>query len=187
MILIWVILIADCRYEYVVDQQPIGKLLFDQWCESKGQEYKRCLKFLDAAKSYEVATDEQRLELADSIKREFMVGKEGEETVALPDLGQVSFTCDKLTNGHKDLFAPCVQAVKQCLAGEPFREFTKSMYFHRYLQWKWLEAQPVTYKTFRMYRVLGKGGFGEVCACQVRLGVGFSHYLTLAWTKSRFV
>jgi len=26
----------------------------------------------------------------------------------------------------------------------------------------------VTYKTFRMYRVLGKGGFGEVCACQVR-------------------
>ncbi|KAL1492087.1 hypothetical protein ABEB36_012581 [Hypothenemus hampei] len=42
------------------------------------------------------------------------------------------------------------------------------MYFHRYLQWKWLESQPVTHKTFRMYRVLGKGGFGEVCACQVR-------------------
>lgn len=29
-------------------------------------------------------------------------------------------------------------------------------------------SQPITYKTFRMYRVLGKGGFGEVCACQVR-------------------
>lgn len=39
----------------------------------------------------------------------------------------------------------------------------------RYLQWKWLEAQQITYKTFRMYRVLGKGGFGEVCACQVRI------------------
>lgn len=26
---------------------------------------------------------------------------------------------------------------------------------------------PITKKTFRMYRVLGKGGFGEVCACQV--------------------
>ena len=46
--------------------------------------------------------------------------------------------------------------------------FFRSMYFHRYLQWKWLERQPVTYKTFRMYRVLGKGGFGEVCACQSR-------------------
>ena len=31
-----------------------------------------------------------------------------------------------------------------------------------------LYSQPVTYKTFRMYRVWGKGGFGEVCACQVR-------------------
>ena len=76
------------------------------------------------------------------------------------------------------------------------------MYFHRYLQWIWLERQAITYKTFRMYRVLGKkfkyfgcwnrinvrtnfalmnrslsssfykflgkGGFGEVCACQTR-------------------
>ena len=30
-------------------------------------------------------------------------------------------------------------------------------------------SQPVTKNTFRMYRVLGKGGFGEVCACQVRI------------------
>lgn len=29
-------------------------------------------------------------------------------------------------------------------------------------------SQKVTKNTFRMYRVLGKGGFGEVCACQVR-------------------
>ncbi|XP_037004730.1 G protein-coupled receptor kinase 5 isoform X3 [Artibeus jamaicensis] len=42
------------------------------------------------------------------------------------------------------------------------------MYFDRFLQWKWLERQPVTKNTFRQYRVLGKGGFGEVCACQVR-------------------
>uniref|UniRef100_UPI00358F84FF G protein-coupled receptor kinase 5-like isoform X1 n=1 Tax=Myxine glutinosa TaxID=7769 RepID=UPI00358F84FF len=42
------------------------------------------------------------------------------------------------------------------------------MYFLRFLQWKWLERQPVTKNTFRQYRVLGKGGFGEVCACQVR-------------------
>lgn len=31
-----------------------------------------------------------------------------------------------------------------------------------------VNSQPVTKYTFRMYRVLGKGGFGEVCACQVR-------------------
>lgn len=46
--------------------------------------------------------------------------------------------------------------MKEYLAGTPFDEFKESMYFHRYLQWKWLEGQPVTQKTFRMYRVLGK-------------------------------
>ncbi|XP_065173620.1 G protein-coupled receptor kinase 2 [Atheta coriaria] len=158
----------DIRYEYVVDQQPIGKLLFKQWCESKCSEYNRCLKFLEATERYEVETGEARVELADAIKKEFMSGPNGEECLSFPELGLQLSASDKLTNGHKDLFAPCVQAVKACLAHEPFREFTRSMYFHRYLQWKWLEAQPVTYKTFRMYRVLGKGGFGEVCACQVR-------------------
>lgn len=31
-----------------------------------------------------------------------------------------------------------------------------------------VRSVKVTKNTFRMYRVLGKGGFGEVCACQVR-------------------
>ncbi|CAK5083751.1 unnamed protein product [Meloidogyne enterolobii] len=44
----------------------------------------------------------------------------------------------------------------------------ETIYFHRYLQWKWLERRPVDKHTFRLYRILGKGGFGEVCACQVR-------------------
>lgn len=63
---------------------------------------------------------------------------------------------------------PFCRVVKDFLTGGPFHEFEGSLYFDRYLQWKWLESQPVTAKTFRMYRVLGKGGFGEVCACQVR-------------------
>ena len=34
--------------------------------------------------------------------------------------------------GSKDLFEPCVVSVKSFLAGEPFREFEASMYFHRF-------------------------------------------------------
>ena len=75
---------------------------------------------------------------------------------------------ENVNSGQRDLFAQCVFEVKSYLSNEPFDEFLNSMYFHRYLQWKWLERQPITYKTFRMYRVLGKGGFGEVCACQSR-------------------
>uniref|UniRef100_A0A8C1KRK7 G protein-coupled receptor kinase n=1 Tax=Cyprinus carpio TaxID=7962 RepID=A0A8C1KRK7_CYPCA len=58
--------------------------------------------------------------------------------------------------------------VREYLSGEPFSAYQETMYFSRFLQWKWLERQPVTKNTFRHYRVLGKGGFGEVCACQVR-------------------
>lgn len=37
----------------------------------------------------------------------------------------------KLNSGGKDIFAHCMKAVKAFLAGEPFREFENSMYFHR--------------------------------------------------------
>ena len=67
-----------------------------------------------------------------------------------------------------DLFKDCVVEIEAFLALEPFQEFKKSIYFQHYLQWLGLERQPVTMKTFYMYRVLGKGGFGEVCACQTR-------------------
>ena len=67
-----------------------------------------------------------------------------------------------------DLFKDCVLDVQAYLSLEPFKEFKKSIYFDHYLQWLGLERQPITMKTFYMYRVLGKGGFGEVCACQTR-------------------
>jgi len=40
---------------------------------------------------------------------------------------------NKLNSGGKDIFAQCVNAVKAFLAGEPFREFESSMYFHRWV------------------------------------------------------
>ena len=43
-----------------------------------------------------------------------------------------------------------------------------SIHWTVYLKILFFTSQPITKNTFRMYRVLGKGGFGEVCACQVR-------------------
>ncbi|XP_046279463.1 G protein-coupled receptor kinase 4 isoform X2 [Marmota monax] len=71
-------------------------------------------------------------------------------------------------NPSKDVFEECTRVVHNYLSKDPFEEYQESPYFSQFLQWKWLERQPVTKKTFRHYRVLGKGGFGEVCACQVR-------------------
>ena len=75
---------------------------------------------------------------------------------------------EDLRKKRHDLFHECVVEIEAFLAIEPFQEFKKSLYFQHYLQWLGLERQPVTMKTFYMYRVLGKGGFGEVCACQTR-------------------
>uniref|UniRef100_A0A8I5TMW0 G protein-coupled receptor kinase n=1 Tax=Pongo abelii TaxID=9601 RepID=A0A8I5TMW0_PONAB len=85
--------------------------------------------------------------------------------VFIAQVGQdlVSQTEEKLLQKPcKELFSACAQSVHEYLRGEPFHEYLDSMYFDRFLQWKWLERQPVTKNTFRQYRVLGKGGFGEV-------------------------
>ena len=61
----------------------------------------------------------------------------------------------EINSKSRELFSECQLEVKSFLSEAPFKDFRMSMYFHRYLQWKYLERQPVTYKTFRMYRVLG--------------------------------
>jgi len=98
------------------------------------------------------------------------------ETTSYPNSKYIAILPDEVVEAVKEninsksreLFSHCQANVKSFLSEHPFKEFRMSMYFHRYLQWKNLERTPVTYKTFRMYRVLGKGGFGEVCACQTR-------------------
>ncbi|XP_053619864.1 G protein-coupled receptor kinase 2 [Plodia interpunctella] len=156
----------DVGYDYVVDQQPIGKLLFRQFCENRPQ-YHKYNSFLDATEKYEVEVDESRTALAGEVFARFLTDDADAVTDVLSSR-VIEEAKSSLEGGSKDIFAECIRCVKSFLAGTPFAEFERSMYFHRYLQWKWLEAQPVTQHTFRMYRVLGKGGFGEVCACQVR-------------------
>lgn len=53
----------------MVEQQPIGKALFGEWCDLKGSEYHRCFLLLNVAKQYEVETDDQRHELVSIIKQ----------------------------------------------------------------------------------------------------------------------
>ncbi|KAI8422989.1 hypothetical protein MSG28_014077 [Choristoneura fumiferana] len=155
-------------YDYVVDQQPIGKLLFRQFCERTRPDYHKYNSFLDASERYEVEVEEVRTALAVEIFRRYLKAEDGEAVTDVVGKNVVDEANSLLEANSKDIFIECIRCVKSFLAGTPFAEFERSMYFHRYLQWKWLEAQPVTQHTFRMYRVLGKGGFGEVCACQVR-------------------
>ncbi|XP_057362370.1 G protein-coupled receptor kinase 5 isoform X2 [Manis pentadactyla] len=196
----------DRDYCSLCDKQPIGRLLFRQFCETKpGLE---CyIQFLDSVAEYEVTPDEKLGEKGKEIMTKYLTPKPGffaappdileadvpaaaphgrpehahldpfsflvtfQSPVFIAQVGRnlASQTEEKLLQKPcKELFSACVRSVHDYLRGEPFHEYLDSMYFDRFLQWKWLERQPVTKNTFRQYRVLGKGGFGEVCACQVR-------------------
>ncbi|XP_069774139.1 G protein-coupled receptor kinase 5-like isoform X2 [Narcine bancroftii] len=154
-------------YYSLCNKQPIGRELFRQFCETK-LELRRCIRFLDTVADYEVTPDEKRKEKADEVIQRFLT-EESPEYMSEISKCHIKQCVENLEKGPcKEIFSECLKGPHQYLSGEPFTNYQESMYFDRFLQWKWLERQPITKDTFRQYRVLGKGGFGEVCACQVR-------------------
>ncbi|KAM6261390.1 G protein-coupled receptor kinase 4 isoform 1-T1 [Porphyrio hochstetteri] len=154
-------------YNQLCDKQPIGRLLFRQFCDSR-PDLKRCIEFLDAVAEYEVSSDEKRIDCGLKVLETYFTNG---SAAHLPEIPQETVNECKARlekNPSKDLFKDCTRIVHEYLSRRPFEAYQESVYFSRFLQWKWLEKQPVTKHTFRHYRVLGKGGFGEVCACQVR-------------------
>lgn len=53
----------------------------------------------------------------------------------------------QLDSANRELFTDCSTAVKSYLAGHPFSLFESSMYFHRFLQWKWLERLVCSFRS----------------------------------------
>lgn len=51
----------------------------------------------------------------------------------------LSYCEQNLNSADRELFVQCVKIIKTFQSKEPFSLFRLSMYFHRYLQWKWLE------------------------------------------------
>jgi G protein-coupled receptor kinase len=75
----------------------------------------------------------------------------------------------KAASIHYILLNKFYPRINRILYDKPFKAFLNdSIFFKRYLQFKNLEKLSIAKNSFRMYRVLGKGGFGEVCACQSR-------------------
>ncbi|EYB86382.1 hypothetical protein Y032_0280g1230 [Ancylostoma ceylanicum] len=174
----------DVSYSYIVEKQPIGKLLFHDFCESTNHQYYQSCVFLNKVEEYETSDDDGqcRRELARAIASLLAPGGDTPSSSQhdhnpwcsfLPEnvVASVLAAADSATQDQEprtDIFAEAYKLVRAYLADEPFKQFLDSILFYRYLQWKWLEKRPVDKHTFRLYRVLGKGGFGEVCACQVR-------------------
>ncbi|KAJ8261110.1 hypothetical protein COCON_G00168330 [Conger conger] len=154
-------------YFSLCEEQPIGRELFRLFCKTR-PELSCCIRLLDAMENYEVMPNEKRKNCGEKIIQQFL-NKQSLECVpeVADSYGQKCGQTLQISP-CRDLFSDCQKALHEHLSGEPFSAYQASMYFDRFLQWKMLERQPVTKHTFRQYRILGKGGFGEVWACQVR-------------------
>ncbi|XP_066506676.1 G protein-coupled receptor kinase 5 [Hoplias malabaricus] len=154
-------------YSLCVDQ-PIGKALFHQYCETR-PELKRCINFLDAMEKHEVTLDEQQTSLGNEIIETYLKPQSPQFVQEISE--NYRQMCIEMLQHHHTYdsdFSSCRKIVHDYLSGAPFKDYQNSMYFDRFLQWKMVERKPVTKDSFREYRILGKGGFGEVSACQAR-------------------
>uniref|UniRef100_A0A671MS26 G protein-coupled receptor kinase n=1 Tax=Sinocyclocheilus anshuiensis TaxID=1608454 RepID=A0A671MS26_9TELE len=145
-------------YFSLCDKQPIGRLLFRLYCETR-PELQRSIQLLDAM---------VRLHTHAHLSSIMLFLLQSSECVDIAEGLAESCRENLELSPCKEIFSDCRKALHDYLSGAPFADYQNSMYFDRFLQWKMLERQPITKDTFRQYRVLGKGGFGEVCACQVR-------------------
>ncbi|KAG9342494.1 hypothetical protein JZ751_016497 [Albula glossodonta] len=87
-------------YSSLCEKQPIGRLLFRQFCDTR-PEFKRCIEFLDAVAGYELAPDEERRDCGLN------------STAHLPEIPQevVGECRGKLEQ------SPCKELFKECTSG----------------------------------------------------------------------
>ncbi|XP_072514440.1 G protein-coupled receptor kinase 5 [Salminus brasiliensis] len=148
-------------------KQPIGKVLFNLYCDTR-PELKRCVNFLDAMEKHELTQDENQKTSGNEIIEKYLNPKSPDFVQEIPENLQQMYIENLQRNVCNGDFSHFRKTVHDFLSGAPFKDYQKSMFFDRFLQWKMVERKPVTRDMFREYRVLGKGGFGEVFACQAR-------------------
>ncbi|XP_056145385.1 rhodopsin kinase GRK1-like [Lampris incognitus] len=156
----------DLSFDSVCMDQPIGKRLFREFLDAAPEYHGACRLWRDV-EDYDLAEDADRVKKASKIVQRYMEPSAkhfcpflSEDVIAKVKEGQ--------QEADDELFVSASAVVLDYLREAPFIFFLESMYLKRFLQWKWLEMQPMDADWFLDFRVLGKGGFGEVSACQMK-------------------
>ncbi|XP_062988233.1 rhodopsin kinase GRK7 [Elgaria multicarinata webbii] len=153
-------------YDSICEQQPIGKYFFREFLDTVS-EYLLTKEFLDEVSTWELAEDYIKSSLLEGIVNMYL--KTGSNSYLKFLSADLSNKCQ---SAPKEDFESLTQSARAetsaFLKGKPFEDFQASPFFEKFVQWKCYERQPVTEKLFEDFRVLGKGGFGEVSAIQVK-------------------
>ncbi|KAI4589689.1 hypothetical protein MJG53_000738 [Ovis ammon polii x Ovis aries] len=157
------------NFHSLCEQQPIGRRLFRDFLATVPA-YQEARGFLEEVQSWELAeegpTKGSALQgLVTTCAAAPVPGRPHPFfSPALVTKCQAATTEDE----RASLVELAKAEVMAFLQDQPFREFLASPFYDKFLQWKVFEMQPVSDKYFEEFRVLGKGGFGEVCAVQVK-------------------
>lgn len=150
-------------YEKLI-MQPIGRRLYFDYCKTTS-DYCHHVEFINAVEKGEDLLDKEALACLDNIiKRYLTPGSE----YFLPCIEPSDVANVKKPAGGK---TPITETLEEILdivitaISAAYEGFLASPFAWRLVQWTNIERTPVTDQSFQMYRVLGKGGFGEVFAC----------------------
>ncbi|NWW50994.1 GRK5 kinase, partial [Pedionomus torquatus] len=132
----------ELDYGSLCQKQPIGRLLFRQFCETR-PELLRCIRFLDAVADYELSPDEKRQEMGEDIIRQFL------KQEVSPGGGFLypPYPRQPEQDGLRMGWEQGQRTLHEYLSGDPFTDYRDSMYFDRFLQWKYLESLAYAYET----------------------------------------
>ncbi|KAE8625712.1 hypothetical protein XENTR_v10006370 [Xenopus tropicalis] len=155
----------DLQFENICVKQPIGKKLFQEFLESA--EFTHIVEIWNDIEDYDVAEDEDRLYKARGIINKYLDSDSKQFCHYLDEKAIIKVVqdCNKVSNM---LFKQLHKSTLDYLKENAFAQYKESKYFSKFLQWKKLEAQPIGDDWFMDFRILGKGGFGEVSATQMR-------------------
>lgn len=149
-------------YGSICEQQPIGKRFFRDFLETV-PEHLVARDFLDEVSNWELAEDNVKSSTMENMITNFL--KRGAKNYLAFMSSDLVSKCQAATEkDYENVVQLAKEETKLFLQGKPFQDFQSSPFYDKFLQWKVFEKQPVTDKYFYEFRVLGKGGFGEVRA-----------------------
>ncbi|KAF3840718.1 hypothetical protein F7725_006580 [Dissostichus mawsoni] len=157
---------VDAAFDSMCVNQPIGKRLFLQFLES-GATHKNAGELWKDIEDYTVCQEADRAQKAQKMVNKYYKSASKIFCSFLEEKA-VARVVEDFKNARGDLFKESEQQMLKHLEKMALAGFKDSMYFLRYVQFKWLESQPFDEDWFSDFRVLGKGGFGEVFACQAK-------------------
>uniref|UniRef100_A0A669QC64 G protein-coupled receptor kinase n=1 Tax=Phasianus colchicus TaxID=9054 RepID=A0A669QC64_PHACC len=153
----------EVSFRWQCVEQPIGKRLFRQFLQATpGLAAAGAL--WEELEAFECCEEGERSAAAANIRKRFFTDGGAEHCGFL----SATATAPPAGPGTADDFSAALGELLSHLERSAWAPYVSSPHFGRFSQFKWLEAQAVGADAFADFRVLGKGGFGEVCACQRR-------------------